>query len=79
MIPKLVPTLHKPIPMNTRVSIPMLNGSFGRVVGIASMHVIFCYIVLLDDHLEINDEVVSAVSISGTELVSEDGKTNWRL
>ena len=70
------PTLHKPFSVNTRIKLPHYFSSdkdtplFGTVVGIASMHVIFNYIVLLDKPIQTN---------YGPELKSEDGKTNWRL
>lgn len=75
---RLEPSLHKTIPLNTRVSIPLIN-RVGLVVGISSMHVIFHYIVLLDEEYEIPEGKVKAVAVSGTELWSEDGKSNWRL
>ena len=91
MITEPQPTLHKPIPMNTRVRLPRYFSDpfrtpiFGTVVGISSIHeiqadpFIFTYIVLLDVPLTISYGVVKAVVVSGPELESEDGKTNWRL
>lgn len=77
------PTLHKPVPMNTNVRIP--EGWFGhsvtgRVVGVSTMHVIFHYIVLLDKPYDDNDfGVIQAVTVSGPDLESADGLTNWRF
>ena len=85
MITEPQPTLHKPIPMNTRVRLPRYFSDpfrtpiLGTVVGISSIHVIFTYIVLLDVPLTISYGVVKAVVVSGPELESEDGETNWRL
>ena len=83
----LTPTLHKPIPMNTRVRVVkdfwgsgiQENQFVGTVVGIASMHVIFIYIVLLDTPaLDPDFGEIRAIPIGGSGLESEDGLTNWR-
>lgn len=47
----MAPTLHKPVPMGSRVYIPEYFSSkrkklAGTVVGVASLHVIYTYIVL---------------------------------
>jgi hypothetical protein len=84
------PTLHKPVSFDTRVRLPDYisknkeNPIFGTVVGIASINVIFTYIILLDEPLESSwlepeFKQVKAVIMPGTELVSEDGLTNWKL
>lgn len=76
------PTLHHPVPMNARVIIPDYYGPFvktGTVVGVASMHVVFTYIVLLDKpHNDADFGLISAVVVNGAELEGVDG-TNWRL
>lgn len=77
----LQPSLHKPIPMNSRVVVPahyLGKGVSGRVVGISSMHVIFIYIVLLDVPIDSEYGRMEAISVSGSELNGEDGK-HWRL
>lgn len=84
------PTLHKPISFNTRVRLPDYiykdkeTPVFGIVAGVATRDIIFTYIILLDEPLECpwlgpEFEQVKAVVMSGTELVSEDGLTNWKL
>lgn len=75
------PTLHKPIPMGARVVLPeeFYGGGKGTVVGISSMHVIFNYIVLLDEPKEDSDYGTwKAISVSGTVLTGEDG-TSYQL
>lgn len=80
----LQPTLHKPVPMKTRVKIPSYfhadkeKERFGFVAGVASCHVIFTYIVLLDEPLETPYGEVNAVVVNGPELEAEDG-SNWKL
>ena len=80
-----LPTMHKPVPINSRVKIPNYYSKdknknfFGTVVGISSMHVIFTYIVLLDEFLESEFGDLKAVVVHGTELESEDGLTNWKI
>ena len=77
------PTLHKPIPMETRVRIPAgyitMAPLYGRVVGISSIHIVFGYIVLLDHPLDTEYGPQCAVVVNGPQLESEDGLTNWRL
>ena len=67
------PTLHKPIPMEARVIVPHID-RVGTVVGISSMHVVFTYIVLLDEPWEDQRAVVA----HGPLLEGEDG-SNWRI
>jgi len=77
----LYPTLHEPIPMGTRVIVPAAYcgaPKVGTVVGIASCHVIFHYIVLLDEPHETCLGLVRAVSVSGCDLRGELGE-DWRL
>lgn len=76
------PTLHKPVPLESRVRLPFHyfgKEVKGTVVGISSMHVIFVYIVLLDEAQDSEFGKVRAVAVPGAELESEDGSTNWRL
>lgn len=76
------PSLHKPVPMGSRVKIPeyyIPNSKTGTVVGISLMYVIFTYIVLLDEPIDSEFGKISAIAVHGTELVSEDGLTHWRL
>lgn len=79
------PTLHKPVPMQTRIIVPrqylgIHRATFGgRVVGIASCNIIFMYIVLLDEPLMLWDEVVNAIVVDGCNLMDEDGVYAWRL
>lgn len=74
----LEPTFHKPIPMGTRVIIHTnflgaLEPNHGEVVGIASMHVFFMYIVLLDVPLKTEYGLQKAVAIPGMGLMGENG------
>lgn len=87
MNPTFHPTLHKPVPMNSRVFIPDYyiideisdnqRRLGGTVVGIANIHVIFTYIVLLDEPIQTEYGEFKAVVVNGAELEAEDG-TNWR-
>jgi len=75
--------LHKPIPLGTDVIVPTGNYSpgklrAGKVVGIAMFHVIFNYIVLLDDDIIDEYGAHKAISVPGTILETSDGG-NWRL
>lgn len=81
---KYEPGLHKPVPMNARVRIPehyLGRGKrdTGTVVGIAAIHVVFSYIILLDEPIETEYGQTRALSIGGAQLESEDGLTHWRL
>jgi hypothetical protein len=76
------PGLHNPVPMNARVRIPSYyTGKVrtGTVVGVAAAHIIFSYIVLLDEPYQTEFGEVRALSIGGPELDSEDGTRNWRF
>lgn len=76
------PTMHKPVPMNSRVRIPTEYLGYpttGTVVGIGAMHVIFLYIVLLDKPHASEHGEIRAMTVGGSQLESEDGLTNWRL
>lgn len=75
------PTLHKPVPMNTRVVIPALYAGEerrGTVVGIAFVHVVFSYIVLLDEPVDTPYGSQRAITVPGGDLTGEDG-SNWML
>lgn len=80
---KLEPTLHKPVSMETRVRVNLFDNKSkdytGIVVGIASLHILFTYIVLLDEQLNINEDVCRAVTVPGPLLRSEDVLSDWRL
>lgn len=73
------PTLHLEVPIGSRVLIPTTYRNDGKsragtVIGVSSMHVIFTYIILLDEPIG----ECSGVAVNGPELDAEDG-TNWRL
>ena len=78
------PTLHKEVPMGTRVYIPLTYHSdktkrlAGTVSGISSMHVVFGYIVILDEELPSEFGNLKAVVVNGPELEGINGE-NWRL
>ena len=82
---KYEPALHKSIPLQTRVIVPEnylgsdRDSYAGRVVGISALHIIFTYIVLLDVPVETEYGLTSAICVSGTELMNEQGKYEWRL
>lgn len=68
--------------MNTRVRIPdsyLGRKAFGTVVGVSSMHVIFHYIILLDEPFQAEFGEIRALTVIGSELTSEDGSQDWRL
>ena len=68
---KLEPTLHKPIPMNTRVRLDTSiypGNILGTVIGISFQHVIFGYIVLLDEPITYMDDTFGAISVPGPQL-----------
>lgn len=78
---KYEPGLHKPVPMGVRVKVkaPYVAGeAWGEVVGIAAVHVIFTYIILLDNPIESVYGTVRAICVGGPELEGENGE-NWRL
>ena len=75
------PTMHKMVPMNSRVWIPWQHFGkpvSGTVVGISSYHDIFNYIILLDISVPTPYGDIRAASVPGTELVGIDGR-NWKL
>lgn len=74
------PVLHKTVPMGARVitDLPGLALS-GTVVGVASLGVIYTYIVALDvPHKVPGIGYVNAIACPGPQLEGEDGQ-NWRL
>lgn len=79
------PTLHKPVPMQTRVQVPVewlgpgRESYLGTVAGISSIHMLFYYIVILDCPLETEYGTQTAVSVVGTQLMDESGVYAWRL
>jgi len=80
--PQPMPTLHKPVPMGVRVKIPgHYHGKdrevWGEVQGVASAHVVWTYIVILEKELETPFGTVRAVTVPGPELEGEGG-IDWR-
>lgn len=77
------PTFHRPIPMNSHVRLPLEwlgKPATGTVVGVASMHVIFHYIVLLDEpHQDTDFGQIRAVTVGGPQLEPTDGSTGWKF
>lgn len=77
------PTLHKPVPMGTRVKVQAgyvkPEAVTGTVIGVSFMHVVFGDIVLLDHEIDTEFGIQRGVSVIGTALESEDGLTHWRL
>lgn len=78
----MTPTFHQPIPMGARVILPahlLPSMPRGRVAGVASRHVIYFYIVILDEPLYTEEHGwVEAVTASGCELLKEEGG-DWKL
>lgn len=78
------PTLHKEVPLRTRVYIPSTyhydkdKRYTGTVSGVAFMHVIFGYIVILDEEIPSEFGNLKAVVVNGPELEGVNGE-NWRL
>ena len=74
-------SFHHAIPMEARVVIPAglhtNNAQSGTVIGIASMHIIIHYIVLLDEPLITEYGTMRAVAVQGTLLTAADG-SHWR-
>lgn len=73
----MVPTMHRPVPMNTRVVIApgyvQRDAVKGTVRGIATMHVVFQYIVVLDEPIQTDQGEIGAVAVTGPSLTGEDG------
>lgn len=78
------PTLHKEVPIGTRVYIPSMYYSYkdkrytGTVAGIASMHVVFGYIVILDEEIPSEFGDLKAIVVYGSQLEGLNGE-HWRL
>lgn len=75
------PTLHKPVPMGAKVRLPQEwfgKTVTGEVVGVASIHVLYTYIILLDDPITNEIGVQRACVCPGPQLEGLDG-TNWRF
>ena len=69
------PTLHKPVPMGARVK---TSQGVGTVAGISSIHVIFGYVVILDNEIQTEYGPMKAIVEYGAQLENVDG-SNWRL
>ena len=68
--------------MNTPVTLPLEwlgKLATGTVVGIASIHVVFQYIVLLDEPTETEYGLQSAVVCGGPQLTHAVTQENWRF
>ncbi len=78
----LYPTLHKPVPMNSRIALPeewLGKPATGTVVGIASLHVVFQYIVLLDSPIVSEYGEQKAVVCGGPQLTCLETGKDWRF
>jgi|SRR5690349_18160768 len=77
------PTMHRPVEMNTEVIVPETYLGYearGRVVGIASIHVIFSYIVLLDQtHKDSDYGRIQAITVGGSHLKNLNGEYQWKF
>lgn len=79
-MPTQTPTLHKPIPVGTRVVVSKGTAGDvhmeGEVIGISMVHVIFFYIILLDTPIECTatGEMVRGITVPGCELETPDGE-----
>lgn len=77
------PTMHRPVPMNTHVVIPALflgKEVTGTVVGIASVHVIYQYIVQLDrPHQDPDLGEIRVILVDGCQLLDAEGQPAWRF
>jgi hypothetical protein len=51
----------------------------GIVGGIASIHVVFHYIVILDEPHVCDGETYTAITVIGSHLMDEAGVYRWRL
>lgn len=82
---KYEPGCHKPVPLQSRVILPLhylgpnRESYSGRVVGISSVQVVFTYIVLLDVPIETEYGLTNAICVGGAELMNEQGEYEWRL
>lgn len=75
------PGLHKPVPMGTRVKVgrPYVDSErLGTVVGVSSVHVVFGYIVLLDEAIPTDYGPARAIVMNGPEIETPEG-VHFRL
>lgn len=84
----ITPTLHHPVELETRVRFPKNWSSgdpekpghhYGTVIGVSFVHIVFHYIVLLDEPIDTPEGKVRGVTLPGPLLESEDGSKHWRL
>lgn len=76
------PSLHLPVPLQTRCRIPaeyLGHEATGTVAGISSLGIIFHYIVILDTPHQFEGETHTAISVGGPQLMDETGAYAWRL
>jgi hypothetical protein len=81
-MPRLTPTLHKDVPLQTRVRVDaqyLGKEVTGTVAGIASLHVVFQYIIILDAPHQHDGETYTAITALGSHLMNEEGVYAWRL
>lgn len=81
---RLTPSMHLPVPMQSRCRVDaqyLGKEALGIVAGIASCHVVFHYIIILDEpHVDLESgETFTAISVLGPHLMDESGKYAWRL
>lgn len=78
---KTGPTMHKPIPIGTRVKVipgglpdDIIDKVRGEIQGVASTNFFFVYILLLDEPIDVPDiGFCKCISMSGLMLEGEDG------
>lgn len=78
---RLMPTLHKPVPLQTRVRVHesyLGHEVRGTVAGIASQHVVFMYIIVLDEPHVFDGEAFTAITVVGSHLMNENGEFEWK-
>jgi len=80
----ITPSLHLPVPMQTRCRVDaqyLGKEVTGIVGGIATCHVMFHYIVILDEpYVEpVTGETFTAISVLGPHLMDEGGRYAWRV
>lgn len=82
-MPRLTPTLHADVPLQTRVRVDaqyLGKEVTGIVAGIASLHVVFSYIIILDEPYQHEGETYTAIIAIGSHLMEHaTGKYAWRL
>lgn len=67
------PTMHTDFPMESRVRVSIHYPidqcpCIGTIVGIASLNIIYSYIILLDEPITIHGETYRAISVPGNQL-----------